>query len=148
MSKDNSPYVVGTAVEPVADVIPGTFTVGIDVNFANTQEQLVAFNTWVSHNGGTFAIDASNSWQLGPALLAQHNGNGFSDAILTGFNLAQGDLVFFQAIYGGADGIDKDGMEEFFLIPAGTPSVPEPATLLLLGFGLVGVAAVRRRIKK
>lgn len=162
---DSGPYLVGTAIGAVGtiDVIPNVFTIGIDVNYTTNQEQLVGFKTWKSTDfnpatgTGTWTVDAANSWQIGPQLLAQHNGNGYSDALLKGFNLTLGNYVFFEAIYGfevasnnaRTTGSDGDGMEEFFIIPQGAPTVPEPATMLLLGSGLLGLAGfARRRFKK
>jgi PEP-CTERM motif len=67
------------------------------------------------------------------------NGSGFSDMLLRGFSLDPTKLHVFEARWTN----DTDGMEEFSIIPAGTPSVPEPGTLLLLGSGLIGLGGVR-----
>ena len=75
--------------------------------------------------------------------LALRNGNGYSDAVLSGFTLTLGEYYKFRASVSN----DTDGMEQFFLIPAGTPpeEIPEPATTALMGGGLLALAWVLRR---
>ncbi len=173
---DNGPYLAGSAVgfatgagQTVgSDTIPSSFRIGLDENFSNNTEHLIAFRTFVSTDfvqtltggTGTWTLDAANSFQ--PAspvnLVGLNNGNGFSDAILQGFNLTPGNFYFFEAVYGlqfsgtgpRPAGADTDGMEEFFLIPLTSVAVvPEPGVLLLLGSSLFGLGiVVRRRIKK
>ena len=151
-------YVVGGAVG-ATNVIPASFTVGIDDNYANDFESLVFFKVWTSTTepvgfpgeGGTsapfagFVLDSANSWVLGPEFINVDNGNGYADAILTGFNLTPGTYVFFEASVSN----DSDGFEQFYLIPATNPpsQIPEPSTVVLIGFGLVALAGFARRRK-
>jgi hypothetical protein len=158
------------AVSPFSDPasfsgqqIPISFTIGVDENIsagANTgAEVLNFFKVWDCTGPvtqGTFfagggnnanaaqctAVDAANSFTTVTPIPNLNNGNGFSDFILTGFSLQAGHFYEFEASVSN----DTDGMEEFFIIPAGQPAfVPEPGTLMLFGSGLLGMAGLVRR---
>jgi hypothetical protein len=128
--------VAGTAVS-APNGIPTSFLMGYDINYAGGQdfETLQLFETYVN---GALVTAMSYYGPTNVSVLA--NGNGFSDAVFSGFNFSLGDHVYFRAKWTN----DTDGMEEFFIIPQGTPTVPEPATLILFGLGLVGLAGVRK----
>jgi hypothetical protein len=150
--------VVGVA-GPTPDLIPTSFTIGVDQNIAAganpPNEYLVAFRTYLctgfsaTNQGGTTnpgtgcAPDPGNTYTGAPtAIPNQHNGNGFSDILLTGFSLVSGSYYVFEAVISN----DSDGMEEFFIIPSGSPAVtPEPASILMLGTTLIGIGAITRR---
>lgn len=136
-------YTVGA----LRDIIGGDiFSVGIDLNQAR------------GRSGGAYtlksfslAIDGLTSYSTTSAieLIPVHFGNGFSDASIAMFNLSglsdKQQLVFTASFAGGSG-----GREQFFLSPqSSTPGpgapVPEPATMLLFGSGLAGLAAIRRR---
>jgi hypothetical protein len=146
--------------------IPLGFIVGVDDNFSNDHEVLVAFNTYDCGTGGPLSsadssaqttkpagctsgtLDQANSWNSSTSgfslkdMSLSTNGNGFSNFILKGFSLTAGHYYVFEASVNP----DNDGFEEFFIIPAGSPpAVPEPVTSALVGTGLVALFYVRRR---
>ncbi len=140
-------YIVGADIA-VPNTIPSEFSIGIDVNFSagSGDESLVFFKTWVCSDaiGTSCSVDSANSYPGPTTAIGQRNGNGYSDAVLSGFTLTPGTYVKFEASVSN----DTDGMEQFFLVPAGVvpPSeVPEPATTALIGGGLLSLAWVIRR---
>lgn len=132
-------------VQQIRNIVGNTFFVGIDVN-TTTQplatEKLDYFDLQVN-SVVQFVYDPASP---GTGLLTVNNGNGFSDALLKGFDLstfAATDTVTFRAIVNTA----TDGREEFFLISSTATPVPEPTAVVLFGTVLLGVGVwLRKRV--
>jgi hypothetical protein len=107
----------------------------------------VTASSWGNNVTGTWAINPSFWTSYGEAVITMHVGNGAGDPDWWFFDITQGATAgtfSYDKLNGGGGGLSN-----LFLWSRGTPppppEVPLPGTLGLLGLGLVGLGAVRRR---
>jgi hypothetical protein len=96
---------------------------------------------------GIIVNNTGDKFVTGPA---SRNPDNFAHAIIDYFDTPTGDVALFgfEDLWGGGD---KDFNDANFLASGGigvvTPRIPEPASMVLLFFGLAGVAWVSARKK-
>ncbi|HOD35388.1 MAG TPA: VPLPA-CTERM sorting domain-containing protein [Syntrophales bacterium] len=131
----------GTIIAPNISSPLDTFSISIDSSFTG----LAPFSFDVNSGAGSVANgsnpDDSAGAAIGPNFFASFN----PFAVPNG-ELPTGNVLYLFLDDGGA-GPDDDH-DDFLVRVTATPAVPIPAAVWLLGSGLIGLVAVRRRYKK
>ena len=118
-----------------------SITLGIDINQASGQPAQTLTTFEMLKNGvvvDTFTGSTGN-------VAATNNGNGYADFIVTGFSsFLSTDTIQFHLVFNDAN----DGTENVFLIGGTSTNVPEPSSLMTLGFGLLILAFTSRKLAR
>jgi hypothetical protein len=134
----------------------------LDIN-QTSNDPLLSLDEVRVYQAATGGINSNTFAGLGTAIYDMDAG-GADNWVKLNYNLnsgsGSGDMLLYvpTSLFGagqfvylysefGEHNANNDGFEEWAVRTAST-TVPEPGMLLLLGVGLVGVTAVRRRIKK
>lgn len=135
---------------------PDSDIIGLNIHSTKTitfsqavQNPLFAFTSW-NGNSAEFGVPisilsyAQGYWGTGTPVL---NANGTSfNAVGEETGVIELPGTFTSITF--ADGIDEYWHGFTIGVATTTSSVPEPATMLLLGFGMIGLAGLRRGLRK
>jgi hypothetical protein len=135
----NSLSQIYTGSQLLAIMGGGSLLLGIDINQASGQPAQTLLGFQMLKNGvvvDTFTGSTGN-------VPAGNNGNGYADYVLTNFSsFLATDTIQFHFVFSDAN----DGTENVFIINGGGQNVPEPATALLVGAGLLCAGVFRRKL--
>ena len=105
-----------------------------------------SFGFYLGASSGTFYTDDSLNGGDAQALIYQ--GDGLTklqiDPFAGGIFDADDVIIAWEDLVYSASGTDRDFNDMVIMVSSVTP-VPEPGTMLLLGFGLIGIAGVSRK---